>query len=274
VGGVSNGQNGIAVMEYNRDSLTANKSWFMFGDKVLCLGSNINANTQFEVTTSVNQVFLNGEVDISINDMIVHEIDKNQILAPDWLLHNNTGYLFPKGGNLKMESKFLEGKWTTISSRYRPIILTEAILRLWLNHGSNPVNQSYAYVLVPNADKAAMESFSKNQPFQFVNEINLQSAISSDGNTAGIVFYKAGSSALFGGISANQPCVVMLEKTANGLRLYVSDPSQNLKDLQISFQRKYTGENIAIQNNKAQLTLLFPEGFSAGDTMVFDLLNN
>ncbi len=39
VGGVSDGDDGIAVMDFERDGLSAKKSWFMFQDMIVCLGA-------------------------------------------------------------------------------------------------------------------------------------------------------------------------------------------------------------------------------------------
>lgn len=271
VGGVSNDENGIAVLAYKRDSIVANKSWFMFGDKILCLGSNINSETNFPVTTSINQVFLKGSVEIGAKDTIESEIKINKSLEPDWLLHDSIGYLFPNGGNVKIETKFLEGKWSNVASRMRPVILTEDILRLYFDHGSNPNNQCYAYVLVPNTNKENLKYLTKNQPFIFVNSKSQQSAISSDGNIAGVVFYEARKSDLFGGVSVNKPCVVLLQKNENELQISVSDPAQKLNDVQITLVGNFLGEYAIINNKTTILNIPLPKGEASGKSVTFIL---
>ncbi len=271
VGGVSDGENGIAVMDYDRDGLKAKKSWFMFGDYILSLGSGINANTNFPVVSSINQVFLKGPLEISKNDVIEGEKEQNQSVEPDWILHNNTGYLFPEGGSVKMETRFLEGTWNTIAKRYRPVILTEHILRLWFDHGSNPKNESYAYILVPNASKEQMQDLHVSQPFDFKNNTEQQSVISKDGNLGGIVFYNSGTSYLLGGITVNKPCVILFEQSQNGLDISVSDPAQNLTDIQITISGSFVGQYSNIQDGKTVLNMPFPEGEDAGKTTKISL---
>src|SRR5262249_42865783 len=55
VGGVSDGQFGVAAMQLARGKLAARKAWFFFGDEYLCLGAGINDSSKQDVVTTVNQ---------------------------------------------------------------------------------------------------------------------------------------------------------------------------------------------------------------------------
>ena len=262
VGGVSNNKHGISAMSYNRDGVKAHKSWFMFGDKIVCLGSGINAETKFPVVTTVNQVFLKNDLKVSQNNKISSQLDKNQAVTPDWILHDGIGYLFSKKGDLKLESKFLAGSWNSVAKRYRPVILTESIFKMWFNHGKNPKNQSYEYILVPNANEDKMKALTKNTPFKIVNDVTQQSVISSDGLLGGIVFYKAGKSKLFGGIEVDKACVVLVEQQKEGLQISISDPSHKLENINLKFCAAYKNQSINIK---------LPKGDYTGSTEVFFL---
>jgi chondroitin AC lyase len=267
VGGVDNGENGVAAMAYDRDGLSANKSWFMFNDKIVCLGSGINANTKFPVTTTINQVFLRRDVVINQDNKIMGSGERNQTLNPDWIVHDSTGYFFPLGGSVKMESRFLEGTWNRVVKRIRPVILTESILRLWFDHGSNPEDENYAYILVPNATNQKMEDLQKSSPFKIVNTKVQQSVETVSGDKAGIIFYAAGNAAIFGGIAVDKPCIILLEKTNNLTKISVSDPSHKLQNISISLEGKYTGEYTTNSNNMTTLNLALPQGENSGSTM-------
>jgi chondroitin AC lyase len=267
VGGVSNGDNGIAVMGYDRDSLMANKSWFMFNDKIVCLGSGINSNTKYNVTTTINQVFLKQKVLVSKDNNITEKKENKPIQNPYWILHDSTGYFFPNGGLIKSESRFLEGSWNKVVKRLRPIILTESILKIWFDHGSSPKDKDYSYILVPNATSKKMEELYKNSPFKIVNSKTLQSVETSDGNLAGIVFYIAGSSNIFGGIATDKPCLIMLEKINEDIKFSLSDPSHTLKNINLILNGKYQGEFATINNDKTFINLTLPEGNLSGKTV-------
>ncbi len=267
VGGVSNGKNGIAVMDYNRDGLKAKKSWFLFDDKIVCLGSDISANTNHPVTTAINQSFLKGNVIVGENDKIQTNLRKGNAIQPNWILHDNIGYLFPKDGNINFSTNILEGSWNYVAKRYRPVLLTEHIFKLWFNHGSQPKNKSYNYVLVPNANQDKMVDLHKNNPFKIINTKQQQSVESLDNKQTGIVFYKKGTSTIKGGIAVDKPCVVLMEEKANQLMFAISDPSQQLKNVNVTINGKYIVKNSNYNNGKTQFTVNLPQADYAGKTV-------
>lgn len=271
VGGVTNGKSGIAVMDYDRDGVKAHKSWFMFGDKILSMGSQITAETPFVVTTGVNQMIAKGNIDIKENGKIKPVAERIQSLQPDWILHNNVGYYFPEKQNVKMESRFVEGSWNKVSLRMRPIILTDQILRIWLDHGKNPKNENYAYVLVPNADLETMDILLSTPPFIYKNSEEVQYAVNSSGDLTGIIFYKAGKVDVLGGISADVPCLMLLEKSLDGFTMHVSDPTQELKEVNITIQGKFNGPGISTMNDKSIIKVTLPSGREAGKTISLEL---
>lgn len=274
VGGVDDTKNGVAVMAYDRDGVKAHKSWFMFGNYVVCLGSDINSDSKFPVTTGINTVLLKGKLEISKDDNIGGTKEQNQSVEPNWILHDGLGYLFPAGGNVKLETRINEGSWANISTLYRPIILTEQVLKMWFDHGANPKDKSYAYVLVPNTTSEKMKALNANQPFTISNEKAQQSVIMKDGSLGGIVFYQAGSSNLFGGISVSEPVVLMVTKANGDLEISVSDPSQTLQDVKISLGGKYSAENTAADGQKSVINLAFPQGQDAGKSVLIKLKSN
>ncbi|MCK5104876.1 MAG: hypothetical protein KAR17_18770, partial [Cyclobacteriaceae bacterium] len=118
VGGVSDGESGFAVMDYNRNGLKAHKSWFMFDDKIVCLGAGISSSEGFPVTTSINQSYLKGEAVIKTNSGEKTSGQIEELTDPSWILHDNIGYFLPEGGNLKLEIKAIEGSWNWVARRY------------------------------------------------------------------------------------------------------------------------------------------------------------
>lgn len=271
VGGVSNGQSGLAVMDYDRDGVKAHKSWFMFGDKILCLGSQINAQSPFVVTTGVNQMIGKGKVGIKENGIFKQAADRSQSLQAGWILHDNIGYLFLEKQDIKIESRFLEGSWNNLALRERPIILTDNVMRIWMDHGKNPRNAKYAFVLVPNTDPQTLDNLTITPPFTYRNTEEIQYAVNGEGNLAGIVFYKPGKVDLFGGISVDKPCVMLVEKLGNSYQVHVSDPSHELEKLSIGIQGIFTGESVKSLNNQSTISVILPSGQEAGKTKSFML---
>lgn len=267
VGGVSDGANGVAVMDYNRNGLLAQKSWFMFNDMIVCLGAGITSSGGIPVTTSVNQSFLKGEVTVGLPEGEKPAATSENLLNPSWILHDQTGYLFPSGGNLKLETGEVEGSWHWVTSRYPDNRMKARLFRLWFEHGASPAGQSYAYALLPGATAERLKQYETAVPFRFVNRKDRQEVIMGDGNLAGIVFYKPGKSELWQGISADQPCMVMVRKQDNGIELSVSDPTQMLENLTITLDGSWTGEGTAVTGSQTKWAIALPSGPEAGKTV-------
>lgn len=267
VGGVSDGENGIAVMKYNRDNLQANKSWFMFNDMIVCLGNGINSSRGFNVTTSVNQSFLNGKVIISTNEGEKEATEIQTIENPNWILHDNVGYLFPNTGKVILETKTVKGAWDKVVGYYSPKEKMADIFKLWMDNGVDPTEEKYAYILVPNATKKEMQELEKAQPFKISNDKKHQIVETLDGKTAGIVFYEAGFADVLGGVGVSRPCVVMLKKSADGLSVFVADPTQKLTNIQLIFNEEFKEKSLKTEKGKTILDINLPNGFDAGKTV-------
>ncbi|MCG6189734.1 polysaccharide lyase 8 family protein [Maribellus maritimus] len=259
VGGVSDGRDGIAAMDYKRNGLTAKKSWFMFDDLVVCLGAGITSSMDLPVTTGVNQVYYNGEIE-SATKPGSDEIYK-------WILHEKSGYYFPEGSNVKLTAKTEKGSWNWVASRYPPKTTYAKIFRLWLEHGVNPQNETYQYLLVPNATVAKMKTLDADFPFKVHNKKNLQEVVSKDEKIAGIVFHEAGKSELMGGIEVDEPCLVMLKKQVDEIRLFVAEPTQLLNEITLTLNGKFLGENTVQENGRTKIKIDLPKNEEAGKTM-------
>lgn len=273
VGGVSDGEHGIAVLDYDRNGLKARKSWFMFKDKIVCLGTGISSRQGQQVTTGVNQSFLNGPVILHAGAS-EHEVKGSQkIVNPSWVLHDNIGYLFPKGGILRVEAMEVEGSWNWVAKMYPDERIHKELFKLWFDHGVNPVEESYAYILVPQADGLTLNEMHKKQPFSMVNQSDRQEVIAVDGSIAGIVFYTHGKSTVFGGIEVDQACVLMLKKHTDGIKVAVADPTQKLDSIQLVLHGKYSGEYIEKVNDKTTMKIGLPKNGAAGNTVQVTLVN-
>lgn len=271
VGGVSDGTNGIAVMDYNRNGLKARKAWFMFDDKIVCLGAGISSSEDLPVTTSVNQSFLKGDVSIKNSESVKQSGESEEIVDPVWILHDNIGYLFPAGGKLKLETKNVEGSWNWVASRYPEEILNSNIFKLWFDHGTNPKAESYQYILIQNANQQKMQALETQNPFKIQNEKDRQEVISANGEIGGVVFYKLGKSNIFGGLEVSEPCLIMLKNESGGLQVSVSDPTQLLPEINVILNGQFSGENCTIEKGKTLVKVLLPQGGQAGKTITLKL---
>ncbi len=273
VGGVSNGENGIAAMSYQRKGLSAQKSWFMLDELIVCLGAGINSNAGLTTTTSVNQSYLQGDVIVKSQSNVYKAESKQDLVNPAWVLHDNIGYYFPKGGSLKLEASEIEGAWHWVAMRYPEEIIIADIFKLWIDHGKSPKDASYNYVLVPNASKTKLEEMESQFPFNITNRKDRQEVTSIDGVFGGVVFYERGKSDVLGGIEVDNPCLVLMKRDGDNLELSVSDPTQQLKELNLLIQGEYKGDSTTIENGKTMVKVVLPDGDNKGKTVTVKLVN-
>ncbi len=260
VGGVSNGENGIAVLNYNRLGLSAKKSWFMFDDKIVCLGTGIQSDEGLPVTTSVNQSYLNGNVETK------KEGDNFK-----WILHDNIGYFFPHPSKMNLETDEVKGRWSDVTKLLSEDLISSNIFSLYFEHGVNPENDSYQYILLPNSSKKELEDMECELPFVITNSKSKQEVVEKNDRIAGIVFYEAGESELFGGLQTDQPCVVLLKKEGNVLQVSVADPTQKLNELHLTIKGNYGGPLTSSNGGITNLKITLPQNGEAGKTVTLKL---
>lgn len=263
----------VAVMQYNREGLTARKAWFMMGDMIVCLGNSISSKSGLPVTTSVNQSFLKGEVVIKSTGSEKVAGETESLQNPQWFIHDSIGYYFPDGGKLHLETREVQGSWHWVASRYPQEILKSRIFKLWLEHGNNPQNETYQYILVPNADKSKMEEMEKNLQVKIRNDKYIQEVISSKGWSRAIIFYKPGKSDALGGFEVSQSCIVIIDEMMGAISIRVADPTQKLEKIQLKLNSDWKVNHAKVDDN-GNVIIEFPFGNMADHSHQFTVQKN
>ena len=156
VGGVSLGDHGLFVQDLEAvpftapTDLSARKSYFFVGDKVLALGTHIQGGTQEDEThTTLFQTFLE-------DANFATQVNSEQLAGLESLIEH------PAGARVRMtdsvgNSYFLAGSTSPlVVSRSLQRSLTQdhettegAYAQAYLNHGIRPDGDSYQYVVIP-----------------------------------------------------------------------------------------------------------------------------
>ncbi|MEI7423185.1 MAG: polysaccharide lyase 8 family protein [Prolixibacteraceae bacterium] len=277
VGGVSDGINGVAAMDYKRNGIKAKKAWFNFNNQIVCLGSGISSSEKFPVATTINQVFLQGEVMVKDKSDLVIAPESSLTLSPVWILHDHTGYIFPQKSTLKLDTKTVSGSWNQVALMYKMETIQSGIFKLWFDHGTNPIDQKYAYVLVPGATKALLHEMSGKPSFKILqNDTTIQAVTSADKSLSGVIFYKAGKIDLPGKIEVSNPCVIMLKKEKGIVKISVSDPTHQLDKILLTLDGNYDLESSMAQlkskNGQSVVDVNLPKGGESGKTVQLKLV--
>lgn len=264
VGGSSIGTNGINGMALSgktvssgdvsspaipyADNFIAKKSWFMFGDEILCLGAGITNSNDDHVVESIvenrhlseegdNTFTVNGEVmDLPVQEAKMTDIADGLVDVSGQKLTNvswahlegneetsGIGYYFPEKENeVSVRRAKNAGNWSDVGTFEGAA--EENYLEMWFDHGKNPADASYSYVLLPgmNADETAQYA-SNPQITILANTDKVQAAYSESQKLMGANFWEKGS---VGAVAVDKKSSVMTQEDENGvLTVAVSDPT-------------------------------------------------
>jgi chondroitin AC lyase len=259
VGGVSDGVYGVSCYDLNYDSVQAKKAWFFFDQEVVCLGAGINSSAKENITTTINQAWSRGDV-FSSNGTQAN--GKSEI----WAVHDSIGYVFPQGGDLEISNKAQTGSWYRINYFQSKTELKHDVFKIWLNHGQNPQNASYEYIVVPGVDAAGLKKYKRSMIQILKNTDELQAVKHTGLNMLQAVFYKAGTLVANGlSLQVDQPCTVYI-KDLNGKNptLYIADPAQENASIKVLLKLPSLSKSKSIDCN-------LPTGAFAGATANFKI---
>lgn len=223
-------------------TLKGKKSWFMFNDEVVALGSNITSGDNRPIETIVenrkilnsgdNPFYINGEAKSS--DLNWNE----QSQSAEWAhLSGNVpgsdiGYYFPDSMDITFSREERTGHWEDINTREEISGGLEEVTRNYLeiaiDHGVNPENEDYAYVLLPNKTSEETHMYSKNPDIEILrNDEKVQAVKEHDLNIIGANFWTNEKENVAKITSHNQASVMTKEIPGDMLEVAVSDPTHN-----------------------------------------------
>lgn len=263
-GAVSDGVYGVAGFDFAsvHDPLKAHKAWFFFDKEIVCLGAGIHADTALPVLTTLNQCLLNKQVTVgSDNKAITLKTGMHVLPAVSWVYHDSVAYILPQPTGINLSNGEATGNWRRINHQAWATEETvkENVFSLWLDHGVQPGNAGYAWIVVPGTDAASAAAYSKKAPVKILsNTAELQAVQHTGLHRTGIVFYKAGSVRINDKLTlaSTAPCIVMVKAEGSTVdTIAVADPTQKLSSLQLKV-------------NERTIDVTLPAGTEAGSTVV------
>jgi hyaluronate lyase len=233
VGGTSNGTYGTHGMELDAydSTLTARKSWFMLDDEVVALGAGVTSSDNRTVETVVE----NRKLDSSTRALTVDgaaastSLGWSQTLTGvDWAhLDGTGGYYFPSPVSLKGVREARTGNWQQWHGEGSTTNITRNYLTLWLDHGSNPSNATYAYAVLPGMSSSQVSTYASSPEFTVLANTSAVQAVREPGlGVTAANFWNSGT-ATAGDITSNAKASVLLRRSGTDTHVSVSDPTQS-----------------------------------------------
>tara|TARA_B100001059_G_scaffold107391_1_gene107080 strand:+ start:43123 stop:45369 length:2247 start_codon:yes stop_codon:yes gene_type:complete len=259
VGAVTDGRYGAVGFDFKsiHDPLVARKSWFFFDEQYVCLGSGISSKSKNQVNTTINQCWLNGEVNISSQGKSRKLDQGSQVLKNvKWIHHDNVAYFLPAQGDIALQNDTAEGSWWRINRQIDSPKdqIRKEVFKLWINHGVSPNNESYEYIVRPNTRLDKLEKGKVINPIDIIsNTPHLQAVQNKELNLIQAVFYRAGQ--LEAGneliIEVSAPCILMVQLNQNDQidQITVSDPNRELSMLALNISKEF---EVTTQNYRSK----------------------
>lgn len=229
VGGVTDGEF-AAIGQHLRglgSTLEARKSWFCADDAVICLGAGITCSDGVPVETVVDNRNL-GEAGT-----------RRLTTGPGarWAhLEGHGGWVLLGGTGTALRTlrEDRTGAWRDINTTSTTERRTRRYQTLWLDHGSDPVNASYAYLVMPGASRrtVAARAYDPGRLEILDNSAARQAvAVPSLGLTAAN-FWQPGTA---GPLTTSAPASVLVRRQGRTVTLCVSEPPRTGQPLEVTW---------------------------------------
>ena len=227
--------------------LEAWKSWFMLEDKIVCLGTGITGGTG-KVSTIVENVLLDelpednalsgysvGYEDTVVDGAVLNvEFDKAvNFENPSWAwIEPNRGFVFLGNNNVVAERAAENKTFAGLSEATKNKEKSKPFMTLYIDHGEEVNNASYAYVILPNKTKEETEAAASDLGFEILSQTPELHAIKD--KATGTVMASVMQPSELEGFKFMTPCCAILKPNGDGsYTVYVSDPNQTQKTIKV-----------------------------------------
>ncbi len=237
-------------------TFSANKSYFMFDDETVCIGSEVRGTNGAVIESTVenrklaednsNTVTVDGT---ATADTFIETKALNwaHISEPS----GGLGYYFPDGqeynlirekrtGNLR-DIEITESTVSTVYNRY--------FFTVYKDHGTNPTDGAYSYVILPDSTAEQVKAYSNNPAVEITDSNNGVHAVKHKtlGITAATFFNANGGATADGVIKTGAPASVIIKKISGGYEVSVADVTRKADRIAVSLKlpeiKGYTEEN-------------------------------
>ncbi|GES32060.1 polysaccharide lyase 8 family protein [Streptomyces angustmyceticus] len=247
VGGTTDGEYAALGQDLRglASTLTARKSWFALDDCLVCLGAGITARDGVPAETVVDNRRL-GERDTAA--LTVDGVRMPGTLGvtttfrrAHWVhLAGHGGYVFPGGAPLTVRREARTGSWHDINTTSTTEPFTRRYVTLWHDHGTDPVDARYCYLLMPGAGPRtlAARAADRRRPAVLANDAGCQAVAVDPLGVTAANFWRAGSA---GPLTSSGPVSVLVREHRGRrrptVRLCLAAPERTGEPLEITWSR-------------------------------------
>jgi chondroitin AC lyase len=274
VGSVSDGRDGAAVMELDREGLAAHKSWFFSSDQIVCLGAGIRTAADREVATTLNQCLLKGDVVTAAGGRTATLAagNRQRLEHPAWVHHDGVGYVFLSPATVSVSNREQSGTWKSVVNYLSEAAVTKPVFSLGIEHGRRPTAGSYAYLILPGATTERLTSLAQHPDIRVLSNTPALQAIQDEPlHLTQAAFHRSGELPMGDGVrlGVDAACLLMVRQEEKRWELTVSDPAQSAGSVGVMLSGRFTGEGCQYDaaTGKSAVRMALPAGGEAGKSV-------
>ncbi|MCJ0604787.1 polysaccharide lyase family 8 super-sandwich domain-containing protein [Enterococcus cecorum] len=228
-------KNAAVAMDFTNynEELSARKAWFIFGDKIVMLTTNIqNKSSDASVTTIENRklvpdkntkIYVNGE-EMTADKVMNSAVDTFYLETAD--PNQRIGYAFLTPLSLDIEKQARTHSWSEINYGQPSDPVTNTFVTV--THTTQQNGENLAYVLMPNQDQEALNA-AKDTVKVVVQNNDLQVVYDETSQTYGVIKYTDTPYELTDKVTLNQAGIYVIKKISDGFDLSFAHPRDDAK---------------------------------------------
>ncbi len=191
----------------------ANKSYFMFDNEIVAVGSGISDGSGKNVYTVIdNRLWRNGDT-LTSNGANVDVTKGFNVITNNLHFTNMGGYVLFEDTTVEYNKN-------------------GSYLELWIEHGKNPSRARYSYVYLPEAAAEETTAYASSPDVEILTHTDSIHVVRENKlGITGYAFYLAGNA---NGVTASNKCVIMIEESNGEYKVSISDPTQELSSLTLT----------------------------------------
>lgn len=251
-----------------RSNLLAKKSWFCFDEYIFCMGRGISGGGGTPVETIVENRNLHAS---GTNRLIVGGQEwtgaDETVADPVWAhLEGVGGYIFPSsaGQKVRIQRGSRTGSWRDINATASTTPVTRRWLGMAVQHGVNPVDGLYSYLVVPKATPERTRYLATvDRGISILGHNTNCHAVRQPGTGLTMINFWRGPHTV-GGVGVSRDCAVIVQELNGTLRIAVADPLRGDSTVRVTVTPALTGYRLVSKEDRVTVV-------SVGTSIVLDV---
>lgn len=205
-------------------SFRAHKSYFFLDDEILCLGSGINNNdNRYDTVTTLFQNKVEESlVPTQINGKSLNKELDQKIILNGAVLEDPQGiyYFIPDGNKIEVHTSMQKSLKRTDDGKYISNEITS--VKAYINHGKEPKQQEYEYLISMNKDVKIKKKYDVLQKDNAAHIVRFSEIM-------GYALFQKSENVQHGVLTSSDTAILaMVKQIDNQMELSVADPDLRL----------------------------------------------